>query len=76
MRKAFKLALLATAACFIWYHFNHKVNPRDEDIDRLISPEDTLPYVPNRIDSGGGKDTVVILPRDTTPYKGNYIDVN
>jgi hypothetical protein len=76
MKKAFRLGLLVTVVSFIWYHFDRRVNPRDEDIDRLISPEDTLPYNPSRIDSGGGKDTVVILPRDTTPYKGNYIDVN
>lgn len=75
MKRAFKLGLLAVAACWVWYHFNRNVNPRDEDIDKLIHPDDTLPYNAHRIDSGR-VDTSSFVPRDTTPYEATYIDIN
>lgn len=73
MRKALRLGLLVTVATFVVYHYNRKLNPRDED---LLMPEDTIPYVPHREDSGVNWIDSISVKRDTTPYKGNYIDVN
>lgn len=75
MRKALRLGLLVTVACLVWYQFSRQANPHDEDIDKAIGIDDTLPYNPHRIDSGR-VDTSAYRERDTTPYKGNYIDVN
>lgn len=75
MRKAIKLGILATVVSFVVFHYSRRLNPRDED---LLLPEDTLPYVPHREDSGAPilVDSALYVPRDTTPYKGNWIDVN
>lgn len=76
MLKAIRLGLLVTVVVLIAFHYNRKLNPRDEDLLVPIGPEDTLPYNPHRVDSGAIKDTSAYTTRDTTDFKADYIDTN
>lgn len=77
MWKAIRLGLLVTVVVLIAFHYNRKLNPRDEDLLMPEGMEDTLPYNPHRIDSGAPPvDTSAYVTRDTTDFKADYIDTN